>query len=69
MSGMEEGLKDLNYKVISRKLKIPLSECLSVEYVENKIKTHKGTLLRWFIIDLNNQQVTIYATLYFENED
>lgn len=69
MSGMVKGSKDLNYNVISKKFKIDLPKCLSVEYVENKIYIQNSTLLRWFVIDLNGQEATVYATMYIENEE
>ena len=68
MFGMVEDLKDSNYKIISKKININLPKNLSLSYFEDKIKTPHDKLLKWAIINIENNVATIYTT-YVSREE
>lgn len=63
MSGTVKGLNGWNYKIYSKKFTFDRPEILSLSYVESKINILEDILLRWAIVEANDRQLIVYATI------
>lgn len=68
MSGMVKYSKDWNCKILSKKILIPASSNLSLNYFEAKIKDFGEHILDWSIIKIENEIATINTTFITRKE-
>lgn len=62
MYGTAKDLNVWNYKIYSQRITLSLPINLCLDYFENKINTSKDKLIRWAIINVDDQKVEIHAT-------
>lgn len=66
--GMEKYLKDWNYKIFPKKFKIPCENNLNLDYIEKNISNFGLIVLKWAIVNVENNSLIIEAVVIEKEE-